>query len=100
MANDMRNKYRLFRRSTGSEPPPGNRDLLLPRPDGAHNGSVDSESRPRERFIRFLRTSQRILIFTGAGVSTGSGIPDFRGPQGVWTRRQPVYYDDFMRTAR
>jgi NAD-dependent deacetylase len=59
---------------------------------------VDSESKGHERLIRFLRTSQRILIFTGAGVSTGSGIPDFRGPQGVWTRRQPVYYNDFMRS--
>ena len=44
----------------------------------------------------YLRASRRALIFTGAGISTASGIPDFRGPEGVWKRRQPVYYENFM----
>jgi NAD-dependent deacetylase len=45
-----------------------------------------------------LRKARRILAFTGAGISTGSGIPDFRGPNGIWKKRQPVYYHDFMRS--
>jgi NAD-dependent deacetylase len=47
---------------------------------------------------QLLRGGKRILVFTGAGISTGSGIPDFRGPEGVWKKRQPVYYHDFMRS--
>src|SRR3954468_4704240 len=46
--------------------------------------------------IKLLQESRRAMIFTGAGISTGSGIPDFRGPQGVWKRRRPVYYEEFM----
>jgi NAD-dependent deacetylase len=48
------------------------------------------------RLVKLLEHSQRLLVFTGAGISTASGIPDYRGPQGVWKRRQPVYYQDFM----
>src|SRR3989442_1069365 len=48
------------------------------------------------RLVRYLRGAHRMLIFTGAGISTSSGIPDFRGPQGIWSRRKPVYYQDFM----
>lgn len=59
-------------------------------------------SDPDARLVALLKSARRILVFTGAGISTNSGIPDFRGPQGVWKTRQPVYYDDFMssETAR
>src|SRR5438105_1810592 len=52
----------------------------------------------RAKLVELLRDGKRILLFTGAGISTGSGIPDFRGPEGVWKKRQPVYYHDFMRS--
>jgi NAD-dependent deacetylase len=42
--------------------------------------------------IEILRPARQILVFTGAGISTESGIPDFRGPDGLWTKVDP---DDF-----
>jgi NAD-dependent deacetylase len=44
----------------------------------------------------WLHGAGRILVFTGAGISTPSGIPAFRGKGGIWTTRQPVYYQDFI----
>jgi len=39
-----------------------------------------------ERAKAMIQEASNIVILTGAGVSTNSGIPDFRGPQGVWTK--------------
>jgi len=52
-----------------------------------------------EQLAGLLADHHRILVFTGAGISTASGIPDYRGPQGVWNTRRPVYYQDFMTSA-
>ncbi|HSC19318.1 MAG TPA: Sir2 family NAD-dependent protein deacetylase [Rhizomicrobium sp.] len=46
-----------------------------------------------------LRSSTRVVVFTGAGISTESGIPDFRSPGGIWTRMAPIDFDDFLRSA-
>jgi len=45
-----------------------------------------------------LRSARRVLAFTGAGISTASKIPDFRGPDGVWRTRTPVQYPEFLRS--
>lgn len=55
-----------------------------------------------DRLSEWLRDAPCAVAFTGAGMSTESGISDFRSPGGVWSRHQPVYYDDFVssRAAR
>ena len=49
-----------------------------------------------EEFQKLLAESEKIGFFTGAGISTESGIPDFRGPKGVWKTAQPIYFQDFI----
>ena len=43
-----------------------------------------------------ISQSEVLIFFTGAGISTNSGIPDFRGPKGIWKTSQPIYFQDFV----
>jgi NAD-dependent deacetylase len=45
---------------------------------------------------RLIEQSRRAVVFTGAGISTESGIPDFRSPGGIWTRMAPIDFADFL----
>jgi NAD-dependent deacetylase len=47
-------------------------------------------------FALRVKQSSAIVFFTGAGISTESGVPDFRSPGGVWTKYQPVLFQDFL----
>ena len=40
--------------------------------------------------------AENIVVFTGAGISTESGIPDFRGPNGIWKTMTPIDFSDFV----
>ena len=46
--------------------------------------------------IHMIRSAHRVAVFTGAGISTESGIPDFRSPGGVWSKMQPIMFQDFV----
>jgi NAD-dependent deacetylase len=45
---------------------------------------------------RLIERAGRVVLFTGAGISTESGIPDFRSPGGVWTRNAPIDFEAFI----
>lgn len=48
----------------------------------------------------FLQRYPRLLVLTGAGISTDSGIPDYRDQKGEWKRKQPVQHGDFMKSPQ
>ena len=48
---------------------------------------------PEKQVAEWILQSQRLVVFTGAGLSTESGIPDFRSPGGVWSRYNPADFD-------
>ena len=45
---------------------------------------------------RIIERARQAVVFTGAGISTESGIPDFRSPGGIWTRMAPIDFSDFL----
>ena len=49
-----------------------------------------------ELLKQLLDNSQRSVVFTGAGISTESGIPDFRSPGGIWSQNTPILFEDFI----
>src|ERR1043165_4901744 len=50
----------------------------------------------RADLASLIADARRIVVFTGAGISTESGIPDFRSPGGVWSKMTPIYFQDFV----
>jgi NAD-dependent deacetylase len=62
-------------------------------------GSDGFNTREIEGLAGLLRKAEQAVVFTGAGISTESGIPDFRSPGGVWDKMPPIYFNDFLSSA-
>src|SRR5260221_732012 len=66
----------------------GSRRICQSRPMQTNSGHAELK--------RMLAEAKRVVVFTGAGISTESGIPDFRSPGGIWTKMAPIYFDEFL----
>lgn len=73
---------------------PSTRSVPMPR-----TGPEPVPVSPREaaeELAQFIRRYPRLMVLTGAGISTDSGIPDYRDATGAWKRRQPVQHQAFL----
>jgi NAD-dependent deacetylase len=65
--------------------------------DGMERDSTERAAQGTPILADLVRDARRIVAFTGAGVSTESGIPDFRSPGGVWDKNKPIDFKEFLR---
>ncbi len=56
----------------------------------------DANLQPIRALRRMIEQACRAVVFTGAGISTESGIPDYRSPGGIWMKQAPIYFDEFL----
>ncbi len=73
---------------------PTNRSVPMPRTGPVPQRA--SAGQAARVLADFIREHPRLMVLTGAGVSTGSGIPDYRDADGAWKRRQPVQHQAFL----
>ena len=64
------------------------------------SGATAQLDNARTVLAGLIDRSQRLVVLTGAGCSTESGIPDYRSPGGAWSRHKPIYYNDFVRSEQ
>ena len=57
---------------------------------------MPSRQHATDRLRDLVHGARRIVVFTGAGISTESGIPDFRSPGGLWTQNKPIEFSNFL----
>ena len=60
----------------------------------------DTLAADRQALANLIEEASRVVVFTGAGISTECGIPDFRSPGGIWTQNKPIDFNEFLESKR
>src|SRR3569623_278689 len=79
--------------------PPGRRSIILWRVDCSPRRGCPVAESDWNTVAGWIADSQTAVAFTGAGISTESGNPDFRSPGVIWSKNQPIYFDEFLASA-